>query len=188
MRFFTWLGLLALAAGAGTTGALLAQDKGTLVDIDGLQSRAPAHWKSEPTKSQFRFMQFTVPKVGNDPQDAEMIIFYFGPGGGGGTDENVKRWKGFFKPPAGKSIDDVTKIDKLKIGDVNAVYVDISGIYLEKFPPFAPNAKITERPDYRMIGVVFESPRGPYFFRLIGPAKTVAENKKGFDDWLKGFK
>ena len=39
-----------------------------------------------------------------------------------------------------------------------------------------------------MIGVIFESPGGPYFMTLIGPARTVEQHKKGFDEWLKNFK
>ena len=42
--------------------------------------------------------------------------------------------------------------------------------------------------DSRLIGVVFESPEGPYFIRFVGPAKTVGENEKAFKEMLKNFK
>jgi hypothetical protein len=39
-----------------------------------------------------------------------------------------------------------------------------------------------------MLAVQFEGPDNPYHIKLTGPAKTVDEAKKGFDEWLKGFK
>jgi len=64
----------------------------------------------------------------------------------------------------------------------------VQGTYLSRFPPFDPNAKVTEKPDFRLIGVVFENPKGPYFIRFVGPQKTVDTNKADFDAWLKRFK
>lgn len=162
--------------------------KGALVALDGLQSRAPAEWVEEATTSQMRYKQFRLPAVGGDKENAELIIFYFGPGGGGGTEDNIKRWKGMFLPPEGKKIDDVSKVERMKVGDADVTYLDVQGTYLFKAQPFNPNAKAVERPNYRMLGVVFESKKGPYFMRLVGPAKTVAHYQKGFDEWLKGFK
>ncbi len=178
------LGMVLLALSAV---ALVAADekadekKGTLVTIDGLSSRTPADWKEGEASSQFRFKQFTLPKAGDDKADAELIIFFFGPGGGGGVDANVKRWQGMFEN---------AKSDKqeLKIGEVKATYVDLAGTYLLKKRPADPNERPTPMAGYRMLAVVFESPKGPYFFRLVGPEKTVTHHKKGFDEWLKSFK
>jgi hypothetical protein len=160
--------------------------QGTAVSLDGLSSRAPAEWKEVPSTSQMRYKQFTVPKVGDDKADAELIIFYFGPGGGGGVAENIKRWKGMFQPPAGKQIDDVAKVEEVKVGNVKATVLDDQGTYLFKAKPIDPQAE--PRPNHRMIAVVFESPKGPYFIRLVGPEKTVTHHKKSFDEWLKNFK
>jgi hypothetical protein len=129
-----------------------------------------------------------LPSAKDEKASAELIIFYFGPGGGGSAEENIKRWKGMIAPPQGKKIDDVAKVDKFKVGDVKVTYLDVEGTYLAKERPFDPNSKVERKPDYRMLGVVFESPKGPYFMRVTGPAKTVAEQKKAFDEWLKNFK
>jgi hypothetical protein len=181
-----------LALGVLTGMSVGAEDKkdgkGTVVGLDGLSSRTPADWKEETATSKMRAHQFRIPRAKDDKEDAELVIFYFGPGGGGGVEENIKRWKGFFTPPDGKSIDDVSKVDKFKVGAVPVAYLDVHGTYLMKTRPFDPSDKGEKRPNYRMLGVVFESPKGPYFMRLVGPAKTVEQHKKGFDDWLKGFK
>jgi hypothetical protein len=117
-----------------------------------------------------------------------MDVYFFGEGSGGSAANNIKRWKAMFVPPDGKEIDDVAKVQEMKVGSVKVTYLDISGTYLDKFPPFDPNAKTIRRPDYRQLGVVFESENGPYFFKLTGPARTVAQHKPQFDAWLKALK
>ena len=160
----------------------------TTVTLDGLKSDAPASWKTQEPSNKFRAYQFSVPKAAGDKEDGELVIFFFGAGSGGGVDDNLKRWKGMFQPPEGKSIDDVSKVEKHKIAGVDVTYLDVKGTYLSKFPPFDPNAKVTKKENFRRLGVVFASENGPYFITLTGPAKTVDESKKTFDDWLKGFK
>jgi hypothetical protein len=185
MKRAWWLPLLGLVLLAP---AARADEKGTVIELDGLKSQAPAHWKAEEPSSRMRTYQIRIPKAKDDKEDAELVIFYFGPGGGGSVEDNLKRWKGMFLPPEGKKIDDVAKVEKGKAGSVDVTTLDVQGIYLYKDKPFDPNAKTEKKADYRMIGVVYESPKGPYFLRMVGPAKTVGENKKAFDDWLKNFK
>lgn len=163
-------------------------DKGVEVTLDNLKSRAPASWKAQKPSNKFRAYQFAVPMAEGDKKDAELVIFYFGPGSGGTVTDNIKRWKGQFQAPEGKDIDDVSKVEKKKVGKVDVTYLDISGTYLFKFPPFDPNAKTQKLSDYRRLGVYFDSENGPYFITLTGPAKTVAKHKRGFDGWLDGFK
>src|SRR5262249_30837152 len=146
--------------------------------------------EEEPTElgKKFRFKQFRLPKLEKDKNDAEIVIFFFGTGSGGSVKENVKRWQGFFIPPKGEKIADVTKVEKKKAGDVPVTYVDIHGTYKYKKAPFVPDSKAELRPDYRMINVIFDSKNGPYWFRLVGPTKTIAHYKKGFDHFVKSFK
>ena len=80
------------------------------------------------------------------------------------------------------------KTDEFKVAGAPVTEVDLHGTYLFKARPFDPNAKTEEKPDYRMVGVVFESKGGTYYMRLVGPAKSVEKDKKEFDDWLKNFK
>jgi hypothetical protein len=165
-----------------------AEDKGEIVELDSLKSRAPADWKKEEPAGKLRAYQFRVPKSKDDKADAELVIFYFGPGAGGSVEDNIERWKKQMTPPEGKKTDDVAKVEKSKVGDVPITTFDMEGTYLFTIAPNDPNSKKEPRPDYRFIGVVFESPKGPYFIRLVGPAKTVGDHKKGFDEWLKAFK
>lgn len=161
--------------------------EGTEVTLDGLKSRTPGTWKMQKPTSKFRAYQFLLPRAEGDSQDAELAIFFFD-GGGGGVDENIKRWKSQFQPPQGKSIDEVSKVEKFKVGNVQVTYLDLHGTFLSRNPPFDPNAKVTPMPEYRRFGVIFASPNGPYFITVTGPAKTMAKHKTDFDNWLKAFK
>lgn len=169
-------------------GGQALADAGQTIEIDGLKSSVPAAWKPVETDGKMRVLQYRIPRAAGDKADAEFIVFYFGPGGGGGVAENIKRWKGMFLAPEGKSIDDVSKVDKFKVGDVEITYLDVHGTFKYKRAPFIPDEQAELRPDHRMLAVVFDSPRGPYFLRFVGPANTVGQNKKAFDEMLKGFK
>jgi len=156
---------------------------GEEVDFGGLKSKTPAAWKkAEPGRMQLA--AFDVPKADGDKEDAKVLIFYGGQAGMGDKDGNIRRYKGMFKAPAG----DNAKVENTRVGKSDVTAVDVAGTYLFKAAPFDPNAKTEEKPDFRMIAVIFDTPRGPYYVRYIGPQKTVEAHKKEFDEWLKNFK
>jgi hypothetical protein len=129
-----------------------------------------------------------LPKVKEDKQDVALVIFYLGAGRSGSNDDNIKRQKNLFIPPEGKTIDEVTKVTKFQVGQVPVTYVDLHGTFKDKKGPMVPDDQAIKRPDYRMLYAIFETSKGPYYLRLVGPAKSVEHHKKGFDDWLKAFK
>ena len=173
-----WAGAVLLAVAAGGRAA----DQGAAVEIDGMKSPAPAGWKKGNPASQMQYAVFSLPKADGDKEDTTLTIYFFGQGGGGGVPANIKRWQGMFKPPAAEN----SKTESIKVGAVPVTTLDISGTFLFKARPM--DATAVEKPDYRMVGVVFESKNGPYFMRFVGPAKSVEKNKKDFDEWLKNFK
>jgi hypothetical protein len=175
--------LCALVASALVAGAALAGD----VEIAGMKSKAPAGWKEETPANEMRLAQFKLPKAEGDPEDAQLTIYYF-KGGSGTAEQNMQRQLAKFKPAEGK--DKVEeKLDKIKVGTVDAPYQDLTGTFLSKFPPNAPTAKVTEKSNYRQLYIVLLVPeKGDYYAALVGPAKTVEKHKKEFDDWLKAFK
>jgi hypothetical protein len=185
-----WAGLLLGVGVLGLVGLVRAGGDSE-VTLDGLKSRAPKEWQREkvPAKlAKFRVAQFKLPKADRDPEDAELVVFFFGKGQGGSDQQNIERWQSMFQPPKGKKIEDATKVEKMKVGKVPVTYVDVRGTFLSKFPPFDPNAKVTRKENYRRLGVVFDSENGPFFITVTGPADTVERHKKEFDNWLKNFK
>ncbi len=175
-------GLLAALMGSATAGE---KGKGTKVTLDGMTSTTPAAWVSEEPANRMRFAQFRLPRAKGDKEDAELIIFK---GLGGSANANIDRWKKQFSPPKGKTMADVAKVTKIKIGGEEATLLDVSGTYKYNPAPFNPRSKTEDRPNYRMLAIHFEGPKEVYHIKLTGPAKTIEQHKKGFDEWLKGFK
>jgi hypothetical protein len=177
----------ALLAGLLVVAGVRADDKGTVVKFDNLQSTAPAGWKAEkPPESSIikRYAQFRLPRVEGDPADGELIIWK---DLGGRAVDNVNRWKNQFRPPEGKSIDDVAKVTEFKVSGSMVTMLDIHGTYLDG-PPNQPPAQKKPRANYRMLAVQFEGPDSPYHVILRGPAKTIDKSARDFESWIKGFK
>lgn len=170
-------------------GVNLVYAGGETIEFGGLKSAAPKDWKRQEPSNKLRLYQMLVPKADGDKEDAELVVFFFGAGGGGGTEDNIKRWKTQFIPPEGKTIDEVSKLEKYKVGkEADVVALDITGTFKYKFPPNSPTAKEERKPGYRRINVIFDTDKGAYFITLTGPAKTVGKHKDAFDSWLKAFK
>lgn len=192
MNRLTFALLFAAALATGTTFDARAQKadakkdlKDPVVVLDDVKSKVPENWVREKPANLLRSYQFRVPKAKEDAADAEVAIL---PDVRGTPEDNVKRWKKMFEPPDGKTIDEVSKIEKLKVGKAAVTVLDIQGTYLYKERPQAPDSTAIPKPNYRMVAVIFETKEGSHFIRLIGPEKTVAQHKKGFDEWLKAFK
>ena len=69
----------------------------------GLGFDAPAEWVSKPSSSS---MRVAVWELTGDDAPAEVVIFYFGEGSGGGVEANLARWFGQFEQPDGSSTRD----------------------------------------------------------------------------------
>jgi hypothetical protein len=175
---------------ASLSASVFAADKGVTVEWGKLKSTTPADWKEETPSNKMRLAQFKLPKAEGDSEDAELALFRSP--GGGSIQDNLARQEKKFEIPAGKKPEDVIKTEKTKIGGNEAVYMDIQGTFLKKFPPFDPNAKITKVSDYRQLYVIFEAKEDDatvlYTMTLLGPTKTIEKHKKAFDQWLKNFK
>src|SRR5262245_63680887 len=69
----------------------------------GLRFSVPGDWTRVPAPSDMRAAQFKVPRAGTDAEDAELVLFFFGPGQGGSAEQNVDRWAGRIVVPGGKA-------------------------------------------------------------------------------------
>ena len=162
---------------------------GEEIELGGLKSKAPAGWKRQDPSNKLRLYQMTIPKMEGDKEDTALVVFFFGKGGGGDTEANLTRWKGQFIAPEGKTIDEVSKLEKYKIGkQADVVCLDIAGTFKYKNPPFSPTAKEERKENFRRFNVIFDTDKGSYFITLTGPAKTMAKSKEAFDGWIKAFK
>lgn len=182
MRRFSVVVSLALAAAFSAAWAAdekKPEEKADPVKIGPAKYPVPKAWKRQRPRNEMRAAQFEIPLADGDEGKAEFIVFYF-QGQGGGVQENIKRWVGMFEEKDGKE-----KVEKIEAAKMPITTLDVSGTYKDKPFPMAPSE--TLRKNYRMLAAVVETPDdGPYFFRLVGPKKTIEANAAAFKAMLKG--
>ncbi len=144
---------------------------------------APKEWKTRPPASSMRVAEFVVSKAAADAEDADVIVYFFG-GTGGSVDANVRRWIGQFERPKDAPADGNRK--SFTVGDLKVTTVDVSGTYVAEVKP--GSAERHNKPNYRMRAAVVETPRGPYFVKLTGPAATVGAASAAFDAFLQSVR
>jgi hypothetical protein len=153
-------------------GALLAETAG------GIRFTAPAAWKSQGDRP-MRAATYAAPAAQGDREPAELAVYYFGAGQGGGVEDNLKRWTGQFQG-AGKP-----EIRRQVVKGLRVTLIDLSGTYVAASGPMM--AKKESKPGYRLLGAIVEGPQGPVFFKFTGPAKTVAAHQGNFQALIKSI-
>jgi gluconolactonase len=153
----------------------VAQDKEKatqVIDVKDIKLTVPKAWKQEKPSNQFRVAQFKIDPVEGDKEASELVITQFG-GGGGGVNDNIKRWENQFE-----SKDRKIKVTKGKSTLGDYVIVDGTGTYLKPDgPPIAGKTKPT--PGSRVLNVMLMTEEnGAYFLKLSGPEKTVTAAAK----------
>ncbi|HVR42851.1 MAG TPA: hypothetical protein VMS56_05340 [Thermoanaerobaculia bacterium] len=142
----------------------------------GLAYDLPPGWNRVPPESPMRMDQATIPGEGGS---AEMAVFFFGPGSGGGVQENLDRWAAQVRssaPPAQESFE---------TGGMRVTWMDVSGTLLPSSMGMGP---ATEQPNSRMFAAVVEGDGGPWFFKITGPAPTLAGERDAFVAMLRSVR
>ncbi len=160
------------------------------VQLDYLRGLLPGEWSAQPASSQFRLLQFALPKAPGDAAAPSLIVFHFGRNGGGGVEDNVRRWMGMMSQPEDGDPAEVAGLKTDTREGLRLTHVDIPGTYKDR--PFPASPEFVPRAGYRMLAAVVETTReggdGPYFVRIVGPAKSVEAARKGWDAFLASLK
>jgi hypothetical protein len=172
-----WLALLTTLVAVGISTA--EEPTTEKITIGPVGYEVPKSWKRQAPSNAMRAAQFLIPLAEGDSGKIELTVFYFGPDQGGSVEDNIKRWLGQFKPLEGKE-----KVEELKVGELKVTILDAKGTYDYKPFPAAPAGELMK--DWRMLASVVETPNdGPYFFRMVGPAKTIAAQEEAFQKMMK---
>jgi hypothetical protein len=167
------LGTIGLALGLG------ADAPPQTIDAGGLTFQAPAAWKSNPPSSPMRRAELKVPPVEGDKEPAELVVFAF-PGGAGTVEANVQRWRSQFKDADGNPPRIESKTVKGK--NVDVTRVETAGHYYPSQFPGRP--KEPDRPNYRLLGAIVETPTTGYFIKMVGPDRTMLAARDAFDQTI----
>jgi len=150
----------------------------------GIKWTAPASWKQEAARP-MRAATYSIPASKGDSEGAEFAVFYFGPGQGGSVEANVQRWVGQFETADGKPLS-APATKKETVNGVPVTRLELQGTYLASVGPMAASGAV-KKPGYKLLGAIAEAPGGPVFFKLTGPAKTVAAAKADFEKLVRSL-
>jgi hypothetical protein len=138
----------------------------------------PPTWTDRAAASSMRVAEFVVPRASGDTEDAEVIVYYFG-GSGGSVEANLQRWTSQVQS---------TKEPVRTTAMVNGLHLtslDVSGTYVAEVRP--GSSEHFNKPGFRMRATVVETPKGPYFIKLTGPARTIDSAGAAFDQFLQSL-
>ncbi|MDZ7362226.1 MAG: hypothetical protein ONB46_16130 [candidate division KSB1 bacterium] len=156
------------------------------LDLGVVTLQADAGWQTTAPTSMMRKAQFTLPRAAGDSEDAELVVFYFGADQGGSVEANLNRWYTQFSQPDGSASSEKATVTREVVDEMNLTTVDLSGTYVA--PVMPGNDEQYNKPNFRMLAAVLETAQGPYFFKLVGPEKTVAKWAKSFSQFMKSAK
>ena len=156
-----FLASLGIVAGVAMTGPVAAQPAAAeatrvfTIAEGAFTLEAPAGWKQVPPTRAMVETEFAVPSTKGD-EPGRMTVM----GAGGSIEANIERWYGQFTQPDGSATKDKAATKKFKVAGCDVTMVDIAGTYKD-MPggPFA-GGKPIDRPAYRMLAAIVETPRG----------------------------
>jgi hypothetical protein len=161
--------------GAGGGAEATMENNGKL-DLETLHWTVPKTWTRRSPRSGFILAEYGLPKAEGDKDDGRLTVS----SAGGSIDDNVTRWRGQF----GEKPDKEAK-EAVDAGGVKVTLVDFSGTFHDSRGPMAPTV---ERPDYRMLGAIFEMGGQLYFIKAYGPSKTVAARADEIRSFIRSLK
>ena len=153
------------------------------MESDGAQEGSidfsvPASWQNEQPANNMRVAQAIIPGPGGP---GNLVVFYFGPGGGGGVEANIQRWVDQMEVPAGNN----PAPETFEANGYRVTWIDVPGTLK---PSTMGTGPTTEQPNSRLLGAVVEGPGGPWFFKATGPDSTISAERDNFLTMLKSVK
>ena len=139
-------------------------EEGTL-EVNGLSFKFATPWAEIQSTGMFRAGTLAA-KVEGAEKPVEAVFYSFpGPGGGGDTEANVKRWLGQF---AGTP---ESKREELDASGTKITLVTATGTYNDG-PPMGAK---TPRENYTLIAAIVPSGESNIFVKLTGPKDAIAK-------------
>jgi hypothetical protein len=146
---------------------------------------APGGWAPRPAASSMRVAEFVLPRTAGDVEDGELVVYFFG-GQGGDVEANIARWVGQMQQPDGRASKDIAKREARTVNGLAVTMLDVAGTYVAEVRP--GSTEHFNKPRFRMRTAVVQTPKGPYFIKMVGPEKTVARWSEAFVTFIQSLK
>ena len=94
---------------------------------------APDGWRALTPTSSMRVAEFELLRADGDPEDASLIVYYFG-GSGGSVEANLERWLGQMVQPDDRPSRDVATTRMFEAGGLPITHLAVGGTYVAESP------------------------------------------------------
>jgi hypothetical protein len=158
---------------------------GIVAAASGLVFTAPDGWQKVAIASSMRVAQYSLPRADGDAEDAELVLYYFG-GGGGSVDANIERWLGQVQQPDGRPSSAFAKKEARTVNGLEVTLLDVRGTYIAEMAPGASERH--NKSNFRLRAGVVTTPQGPYYIKLTGPQNTVAKWDQSFERFVASLR
>jgi len=129
-----------------------------------------------------RLATYRVPRAPGDSADAELTITR----AGGSLEANIRRWKAQFQPAA---VGTTGLRRQQTVNGIVVTIIELRGTYLGRSSSDEPaTAAEPPRPGYAMVVVIAHVAGAPYFFKLLGPARSVDGARADLDVLVGSFR
>ncbi|MEO6708976.1 MAG: hypothetical protein ABI054_13770 [Planctomycetota bacterium] len=142
-------------------------------------------WVTEQPSSGMRKAQFRLPHGEEAGEDASLVVYYFG-GQGGSREANIERWVGQFEQPDGSPSAEALQQSERKIAGLEVFDAALSGTYVAETAP--GSGERVNKPEWRMLASIVEAKDGPWYFKLVGPAATVAKWEQSYATFMNSIR
>ena len=186
-------GVVVFAAHPATRDADVSLS-GPSFPVGDLKFTIPSKWLIEPVESAARGGQWRVPPLHGGGEGGEVVVFYFGPGIGGTTKENIEiggtakenieAWIGTMFNAEGHPA--AAEVKHHETGGLKISQVVIFGTYNQvvSLPGVPPETKS----NYGLLGAVIENPQGNIYWRFTGPEPLITANLPLFNKIIDSVK
>lgn len=161
-----------------SSGRAVGSGAGAAAQGAGLGFDLPAGWQSETPANEMRLAQASIP---GDGGAGNLAVFFFGPGGGGGVEDNLQRWISQMEVEPGTQPERGT----LEANGFQITWVEVKGTLLPSSMGMGPS---TPQPGSRLLGAVVEGESGPWFFKATGPDATLTAQRDAFFTMLRSVR
>lgn len=159
--------------------------------VTPLAWEAPGTWTlvTEGQRSGPKKAVYKIPKAGNDKEEAELTIFFFGTGSQGDVPKRFAEWFGEFDGNVGET----AQRESFEVRGMKVEMADAAGTFkIALGPKVGPQKKAPMqmvKENWRLLGAVVKTPdRGNWFFKLVGPNETVQAARSTFRTLLESAK
>lgn len=163
--------------GAAAKASAAAAASAAAPTANEISWEAPKAWKQAPNKSAMRLATYTVDRAPGDQEDGELTVSR----AGGTIEMNVIRWAEQFEREP-----DAAQRTERHVGPLKVTIVEIEGRYSGMQMPGMPSTP--GKPNWSMLAAIVEGAGTPYFFKLVGPTKTVKGARADFDKLVDSFR